>query len=206
MNATPEPGKQTFGYYEVEAVLGQGAMGTVYLARDRRIGRRVALKTIQWSKQQVDDSSTNPNFMARLQREAEICGGLNHPNLVTLYEAGMEEGRISYLAIEYIDGESLQALLKKKGALLLEQSMFILEEVLKGLAFAHSRGIIHRDIKPANILLSAEGAVKIADFGIARPAASTLTRAGMLMGTPHYMSPEQVRGEAITPQTDLFST
>ena len=197
--------KQSYGHYEVEAVLGQGAMGTVYLARDQHIGRRVALKTIQLTNRQLEDSTGDTDFLARLQREAEICGGMNHPNLVTLYEAGYENDRISYLAIEYIDGESLQALLKKEGRLPIDQSLFIAEEVLKGLAFAHSQGVIHRDIKPANILLSADGAVKIADFGIARPVASNLTRVGVLMGTPHYMAPEQVRGEEVTAQTDLFS-
>jgi serine/threonine protein kinase len=205
---TPEEQQRaTYGYYDVEAVLGQGAMGTVYLARDRRIGRRVALKTIQLTPKPPGDAVGDGEFFARLQREAELSGSLSHPNIVTLYEAGYENDRISYLAIEYIEGEPLQTILRKRGALPVDEALKIIEEMLAGLDYAHKKGVIHRDIKPANILINAEGQVKIADFGIARPVSdSNMTRAGMLMGTPNYMAPEQVQGARITARTDLFST
>ena len=196
--------RRSFGQYEVESVLGQGAMGTVYLARDRRIGRKVALKTVHANHQQFPDADTEKEFYARLQREAELCGSLNHPNLVTLYEAGYEKDRISYLATEFVDGESLAARLKRERIPLLTVTR-IAHDILRGLAYAHSRRIIHRDLKPANILLTRDGDAKIADFGIARAENSDLTEAGTLMGTPNYMSPEQVKTLELTPACDLFS-
>ena len=195
-----------FGPYEVEKLLGRGAMGTVYLARDRRIGRRVALKTISISPQQLDDSTSPDEFYTRLQREAEVVGSLVHPNIVALYEAGYEDGRISYLAMEYVEGKTLLDVMKDKGALELATAQRIIDHVLLGLAHAHARGIIHRDIKPANILITTDGIAKIADFGIARPQNSSLTAAGSLMGTPNYMSPEQVLGQPLTQKADVFST
>ncbi|HEX7418270.1 MAG TPA: serine/threonine-protein kinase [Thermoanaerobaculia bacterium] len=197
----------TFGHYEVERVLGRGAMGTVYLARDRRIGRRVALKTISISPQQLDDSTSPEEFYTRLQREAEVVGSLTHPNIVALYEAGYEDGRIPYLAMELVEGKTLLDVMKEAGAPLeLAAALRIIDDVLRGLAFAHSRGIVHRDIKPANVLIGADGVAKIADFGIARPQNSSLTKAGALLGTPNYMSPEQVLGKPLTQKADIFST
>jgi Protein kinase domain len=197
----------TFGHYDVERVLGRGAMGTVYLARDRRIGRRVALKTISISPAQLDDSTSPEEFYSRLQREAEVVGSLTHPNIVALYEAGYEDGRISYLAMELIEGKTLLDVMKEAGAPLeLKAALGIIDDVLRGLAFAHSRGIVHRDIKPANVLIGADGVAKIADFGIARPQNSSLTKAGALLGTPNYMSPEQVLGKPLTQKADIFST
>jgi len=196
--------RRSFGQYEVESVLGQGAMGTVYLARDRRIGRKVALKTVHANHQQFPDPEAEKEFYDRLQREAELCGSLNHPNLVTLYEAGYDKDRISYLATEFVDGESLGAMLKR-GRIPVPTAISIAHDLLQGLAYAHSRKIIHRDLKPANILLTREGDAKIADFGIARAENSDLTEAGTLMGTPNYMSPEQVKTLELTPACDLFS-
>lgn len=196
-----------FGPYEVEKLLGRGAMGTVYLARDRRIGRRVALKTISISPQQLDDSTSPEEFYSRLQREAEVVGSLVHPNIVALYEAGYEDGRISYLAMEYVEGRTLLDRMRERGAPLEPATALrIIDDVLRGLAHAHARGIIHRDIKPANILITTDGVAKIADFGIARPQNSSLTAAGALLGTPNYMSPEQVLGHPLTQKADVFST
>jgi serine/threonine protein kinase len=196
--------RRNFGEYEVESVLGKGAMGMVYLARDKRIGRRVALKTVQ-VQQQFEDESEATEFYQRLQREAEVCGAMQHPNIVTLYEPGYENNVISYLATEWVDGESLRDRLKRSKPLPLDEALRISEDILRGLAYAHTKGVIHRDIKPANILLSTDGQAKIADFGIARPIDSTLTAVGSMLGTPNYMSPEQVKCADVTARSDLFS-
>src|SRR5512145_944132 len=136
--------QRSFGHYEVESVLGRGAMGMVYLARDRRIGRRVALKTVH-VEERFDDESEANEFYKRLQREAELCGSLQHPNIVTLYEPGYENDVISYLATEYVDGDSLRQRLKKTRPLPLDEAIRVSEDLLRGLAFAHEKGIIHRD-------------------------------------------------------------
>jgi len=196
--------RRQFGEYEIESVLGKGAMGMVYLARDRRIGRRVALKTVQ-VQQQFDDESEATEFYRRLQREAEVCGAMQHPNIVTLYEPGYENNVISFLATEWVEGESLRDRLKRSKPLPLDDALRIGEDILRGLTYAHAKGVIHRDIKPANILLSSDGQAKIADFGIARPAGSTLTQVGSMLGTPNYMSPEQVKCADVTARSDLFS-
>lgn len=205
--STAEAQPPAYGSYDVEYPLGRGAMGMVYLARERRIGRRVALKTIQLSSQLFAEESTANEFFLRLQREAEVCGSLLHPNIVTLYEAGYEGQRISFLAMELVEGETLQALMKRHGPgpVPVETALRVGEDVLRGLNHAHAKGIVHRDIKPANVLIAADGTAKIADFGIARPQDSSMTGAGALIGTPKYMSPEQVLGKALTPRADLFS-
>ena len=196
--------RKNYGPYEVESVLGRGAMGMVYLARDRRIGRKVALKTVH-VEERFDDESEANEFYKRLQREAELCGSLQHPNIVTLYEPGYDNDTIAWLATEYIDGESLRERMKKRKPLPLAEALRVAEDILRGLAFAHTKGIVHRDIKPANILLTASGEAKIADFGIARPLDSNLTAVGEMLGTPSYMSPEQVKCTAVTARSDLFS-
>lgn len=195
---------QSFGHYDVESVLGRGAMGMVYLARDTRIGRKVALKTVHINEKFDDESEAN-EFYKRLQREAELCGALQHPNIVTLYEPGYDNNVIAWLATEYVEGVNLRDHLRKKKPLELGESMRILEGILRGLAYAHAKGIVHRDIKPANILLTTSGEAKIADFGIARPVDSNLTAVGEMLGTPSYMSPEQVRCQPVTTRSDLFS-
>ena len=198
---------QSFGHYDVERVLGRGAMGTVYLARDQRIGRRVALKTIALTADHFDDTTSPKEFYSRLQREAEVSGSLVHPNIVTLYEAGYEDDRISYLAMEYVEGQTLLALMQETSPSPIERetAIALIQDVLRGLVYAHERGIIHRDIKPANIIVTADSHAKIADFGIARPQNSSITAAGALMGTPNYMSPEQVQGQSLTSKADVFS-
>jgi serine/threonine protein kinase len=205
--AIPEPvGEQrrSYGYYDVESVLGRGAMGMVYLARDRRIGRKVALKTVH-IEEKFDDQSEANEFYRRLQREAELCGSLQHPNIVTLYEPGYENEVIAWMATEYVDGETLRDLMRKRKPLALEEALRIGEGILRGLDYAHAKGIVHRDIKPANILLTSAGEAKIADFGIARPTDSNLTAVGEMLGTPSYMSPEQVKCLAVSTRSDLFS-
>ena len=200
--ATTAP--QSYGHYDIESVLGRGAMGMVYLAKDRRIGRKVALKTVHINEKFDDESEAN-EFSTRLQREAELCGALQHPNIVTLYEPGYENNVIAWLATEYVEGENLRDHMRKRKPVPLDESMRILEGILRGLAYAHAKGIVHRDIKPANILLTANGEAKIADFGIARPLDSNLTAVGEMLGTPSYMSPEQVKCQPVTVRSDLFS-
>ncbi len=193
-----------YGHYDVESVLGRGAMGMVYLARDRRIGRKVALKTVHVNEKFDDESEAN-EFYKRLQREAELCGALQHPNIVTLYEPGYENNVIAWLATEYVEGENLRDHMRKRKPLPLEDALRIAEGILRGLAYAHAKSIVHRDIKPANILITPHGDAKIADFGIARPLDSNLTAVGEMLGTPSYMSPEQVKCQPVTVRSDLFS-
>lgn len=198
-----------FDHYSVERTLGRGAMGVVYLARDLRIGRRVALKTIPKAPRGFATEQDEQEFVERFRREAELCGSLIHPNVITLYEVGWEGNRISYLAMEYVEGESLLSLLSRVGTLELEPALKLIDDVLQGLAYAHERNVVHRDVKPANILVSVQGDAKVADFGVARYArsvgAATLTNEGQLIGTPYYMSPELIAGRPLDGQSDLFS-
>jgi serine/threonine protein kinase len=206
MTSTTPLARPEFGPYEVIHLLGKGAMGSVYLARDRRIGRRVALKVVHLAPNTFEDTTSANAFYRRLQREAEVYGAMQHPNIVTLYDVGYENDRVTYLAMEYVEGETLLDLQRRSGPILgLDVIARIAADVLRGLEGAHAKGIIHRDIKPANILITADGIAKIADFGIARPLESSMTRAGSLMGTPNYMSPEQASGKDLTPKADIFS-
>jgi tRNA A-37 threonylcarbamoyl transferase component Bud32 len=195
---------EQYGDYEIESFLGKGSIGKVYLARHRRIGRRVALKTVHL-EQKFEDEDDRNEFYKRLQREAELCASMQHPNVVTLYDVGYEGELVSYLATEYVDGETLLARLRRTRPLPLDEALSIAADLLRGLAYAHSKGIIHRDIKPANILLTTDGRAKIADFGVARPLHSSLTATRSLVGTPNYMSPEQVKTTPVSTRSDLFS-
>ena len=189
------------GRYEILDELGRGAMGVVYLARDTKIGREVAIKTIKFADQ---DSLEAGKLRERLFREAQSAGRLSHPGIVTIYDVA-EEGELAYITMEFVDGETLQTMMEEGRV---KDSAFIssiLGQAAAALDYAHSREIVHRDVKPANIMVTADGTVKITDFGIARISSSTLTQTGTVMGTPSYMSPEQVRGDPIDGASDQFS-
>lgn len=189
------------GRYEIAAEIGHGAMGTVYKAHDPLIERTVALKTIR-----LDLShQAHQVFEERFYREAKSAGRLNHPNIVTIYDVGETEGS-AYIAMEYLEGESLDMLLDNHIHLSIERIAHITLQIANGLAYAHQHGIIHRDIKPANIILMRSGRiVKITDFGIAQIPTSEKTGDGTLLGSPRYMSPEQVQSKFVDGRSDVFS-
>jgi serine/threonine-protein kinase len=191
--------------YEIERELGRGAMGVVYLANDPRLHRQVALKTYA-----LPDGVTEAmakEFQARFLREAQAAAGLSHPGLVTIYDAGEDPAtHAPYIAMEYVRGESLKQRLDRGRRLEAEWVVAMGAVLAEALHTAHQAGIIHRDIKPANILIrEGDGAAKLADFGVARLKASELTQSGAFLGSPGYMSPEQVRGGTLDGRSDLFS-
>lgn len=193
---------QTIDRYELLRPLGEGAMGEVYLARDPQIERLLAIKTVKLATEDPDVEGRKQ----RLLLEAKAAGRLVHPNVVTLFDAGDHEGRL-FLAFEYVDGVDLGVRMEEQPALKVGEMLRILREVAEGLDFAHQLGVIHRDIKPSNILIDKQGRAKIADFGIAKVAGQSteLTMTGTVVGSPHYMSPEQVRGETLDGRCDVFS-
>ena len=186
------------GKYELIQELGRGAMGIVYRARDPIINRLVALKTI--TKGVAED----PNMLQRFYREAQSAGGLQHPNIVTIYDMGEEAGT-PYIAMELVEGESLEQLIGSRPDLPLSLKLTYAIQACRAFDYAHKRGIIHRDIKPANVMLSKEGIVKVVDFGIARVVKTSKTQTGMLIGTFAYMAPEQYHGEHADERSDLWS-
>ncbi len=191
------------GKYQIESVLGRGAMGVVYLAHDDAIGRPIAIKVLDLSLAPTE--RIRQDFIQRFTREARAAGRLNHPNIVTIYDAGLDEtGRQSYLAMEFLTGMRLDEKLAA-GMLTVEESVNILYDIANALDYAHQQGVIHRDIKPTNIFVTPGGLTKIMDFGIARLESSELTHAGEFLGTPAYMSPEQAAGAVVDHRTDLFS-
>ena len=186
------------GKYKIVGKIGQGAMGEVYRAHDSVLNRDVAIKIIS-SELGADDA-----LRKRFQREAQSAARLNHPNIITVYDYGEEQGKI-YMAMELLSGADLKQAIARRAPLSLDDKLSIVDQIAEGLAFAHSHEIVHRDLKPANIHLLGNGQVKIIDFGLARLGGSEMTRAGMVMGTPHYMSPEQVRGERAEARSDVFA-
>lgn len=189
------------GRYEVVSELGQGAMGVVYKARDPLIDREVAIKTINLSLA-LDERE---EYEGRFYQEAKAAGRLNHPNIVTIYDVG-REGDIAYIAMEYLHGRELRDILNETRILPVGQSLDIAAQVALGLSYAHEHDIVHRDIKPSNVMVVRDGHVKITDFGIARMASSAVrTQTGMVLGSPKYMSPEQVLGKLTDQRSDLFS-
>ncbi|MCC7343061.1 MAG: serine/threonine protein kinase, partial [Bryobacterales bacterium] len=173
---------QQIGRYEIERELGRGAMGVVYLARDTRIGRSVALKTIRLSD--FADAEKLQRLRERLVREAQSAGILSHENIVTIYDVDEQNG-LSYISMEYVEGDSLERMLENRRELSRETLLSLLRQIAEALDFAHSRGIIHRDIKPPNIMVTPNGRVRINDFGIAKIAhASSVTQGGGMLGTP----------------------
>ena len=195
--------KPMLGRYQVEKELGKGAMGVVYGGKDPKIGRVVAIKTMALSAEFEADELADAK--ERFFREAETAGRLNHPNIVTIFDAG-EEHDLCYIAMEFLKGKDLAPYTKQPNLLPAAKVLSIVERVADALGYAHSMGIVHRDIKPANIMYEPESdTVKVTDFGIARITDSSKTKTGMVLGTPSYMSPEQLAGKKIDGRSDLFS-
>lgn len=189
------------GRYEVLGELGQGAMGVVYKARDPLIDRVVAIKTINLSMA-MDEKE---EYEGRFYQEAKAAGRLNHPNIVTIYDVG-KSGNVAYIAMEFLEGRELRDIMNDGALLPVDQVLHTVAQVAQGLAYAHEHDIVHRDVKPSNIMVIRDGHVKITDFGIARMASSSVrTQTGMVLGSPKYMSPEQVMGKAIDQRSDIFS-
>jgi serine/threonine protein kinase len=193
-----------FGRYEIMAELGRGAMGVVYKARDPKIDRFVAVKTISLSSQNPEEER---EYRERFFHEAQAAGRLLHPGIVTIFDTGEDpESHIAFIVMEYIPGQSLDQLLSEKDRKLpLETALVLTEELAEALDHAHAQGVVHRDMKPANILMTNEGHAKIADFGIAKLNLAQVTLPGRALGTPAYMSPEQLEGEPVDGRSDLFS-
>jgi serine/threonine-protein kinase len=195
---------ERFGRYEMLAELGRGAMGVVYKARDPKINRVVAVKTISLAGQSPEEER---EYRERFFREAEAAGRLSHPGIVTIFDVGEEpETRAPYIVMEFVGGQSLDKLLSRDDHTLpLETALQLALELAEALDCAHGQGVVHRDLKPANILLTEDGHAKIADFGVAKLNLANHTLAGRALGTPAYMSPEQLNGEAVDGRSDLFS-
>ncbi|OQA33773.1 MAG: Serine/threonine-protein kinase PrkC [Betaproteobacteria bacterium ADurb.Bin341] len=194
------PSLAPLGRYQIIREVGRGTMGIVYEAFDPKLERTVALKTVHV----MPDSPESLEFEARFQREAKAAGRLSHPNIVTVYDAG-EENRTAYIALEFLEGKSLREIIDSGARLTVEEITAYAIQMAEGLDYAHRAGIVHRDVKPANIVISSRGQIKISDFGIAQLPSGDLTQAGTILGTPKYMSPEQIRGERLDGRSDLFS-
>lgn len=192
---------EQLGKYRIDSVLGKGAMGTVYKAYDPNIARTVALKTI---RKELFGDSQHAELVSRFKNEAQAAGRLMHPNIVGVYDYGEDEGS-AYIAMEFVEGTPLNTLLAAPTPRDLSHSLGWMRQLLSALEYAHSKGVVHRDIKPANLLITAEGKVKVTDFGVARLDSSTLTQTGSMIGTPSYMSPEQFCGDVIDGRSDVFS-
>src|SRR5687768_13571985 len=208
MDEALPPGQQ-LGPYEIEALIGSGGMGRVYRARDPRLGRHVAIKTLPPS------AVADPDVARRFETEARTVGSLDHPNLLVIYDVG-RVGDVPYLVSELLDGETLRERIRRQGALPERQAVDLAAQVVRGLAAAHARGVVHRDLKPANLFLTNDRRVKILDFGIAKrvqisgatgpaTAAETLTATGVIVGTIGYMAPEQLLGDSIDARADIFA-
>ncbi len=197
--ATPP---EKIGRYEVIELIGKGAMGVVYKARDPNIDRVVAIKAVKTSE--ILDTPEGEELIQRFKREVQTAGTLTHANIVTIYDGGTD-GELHWIAMEYVDGPNLEQINSDRIVLPLHDILAIFVKVCSAVDFAHRRGIIHRDLKPANIMLTQDWEPKIADFGIARVSSSTMTRTGIILGTPSYMSPEQITGQQLDTRSDIFS-
>jgi serine/threonine-protein kinase len=186
------------GKYEIISVLGEGAMGTVYRAKDSVIGRTVAIKVMN------PEIARDKEHRQRFLREAQAAGSLQHPNVVTIYDLGELDGHL-FIAMEFLQGNDLEKVMANTEPMKLQSKLDIIVDVLMGLSYAHKNGIVHRDIKPANIRVSDEGKAKIMDFGVAHLASSDMTKTGVAVGTPSYMAPEQITSGKMLPQTDIFA-
>ena len=194
---------ERLGRYVIEKRIGRGAMGAVYLAKDPRINRAVAVKAIPIEKEFEDEELKEARL--RFYREAESAGRLTHPNIITVFDAGEDKG-LAYIAMEYVPGISLRSFTDPKRLLAPKRAMELAAATAEGLDYAHNQGVIHRDIKPANLLYNPkDGSIKISDFGVARMTDNNKTKTGIVLGTPMYMSPEQLGAENLTGLSDLFS-
>ena len=199
-----DPKSERFGRYQILSELGRGAMGVVYQARDPKINRVVAVKTISMDGQPPEEER---EYRERFFREAEAAGRLSHPGIVTIFDMGEEpETRAPYIVMEFVGGQSLDKVLARDDHKLpLETALQLTVELAEALDCAHGQGVVHRDLKPANILITEDGHAKIADFGVAKLNLANYTLAGRVLGTPAYMSPEQLNGDAVDGRSDLFS-
>ena len=187
------------GRYEILSLLGEGGMGVVYQAFDPAMSRRVAIKVVR------TDVVSHAVDLLRIQQEAQLAGQLSHPNIVTLFDVNYQETR-AYIVMEYLEGRTLAQLLRSQAQLPAQLAVLYVEQIADGLDFAHHHGIVHRDLKPSNVMILDDNRVKITDFGLAKLVhGSSLTQSGHLIGTPNYMSPEQVRGTQVSPRSDQFS-
>src|SRR2546421_7071661 len=186
------------GRYKVLQRLGSGGMADVFLAEDDQLGRKVALKLLHRR------FSEDPGFVERFRREAQAAAGLQHPNVVSVYDRGAYDGTF-YIAMEYLPGRSLKQLIRQEAPLDPIRAIDITLQILKAARFAHRRGVIHRDLKPHNVIVDESGHAKVTDFGIARAGASDMTETGSIMGTAQYLSPEQAQGHAVSASSDLYS-
>ena len=193
---------RNLGRYQVTGTLGKGAMGLVYKGVDPAINRPVALKTIRLDF--VNDPDEEAELKERLHREAQAAGKLSHPNIVTIYDVG-SEGHLQYIAMEYLEGQTLEDLIKKKTQFNYRIISQMIIQICSALEYAHNQGIVHRDIKPANIMVLKNYSVKVMDYGIARVDSSSMTKTGIAMGTPNYISPEQLKGQSVDLRADIFS-
>jgi beta-lactam-binding protein with PASTA domain len=193
-----EPGTVIDGRYEVLQRVGSGGMADVYLASDQLLGRKVAVKVLHHR------FAEDQEFVERFRREASSAAGLSHPNVVSVFDRGEWDGTY-YIAMEYLPGRTLKAIVRERGPLPPAAAIDIVVQILRAARFAHRRGVIHRDLKPHNVILDEEGRAKVTDFGIARAGASDMTLTGSIMGTAQYLSPEQAQGHAVTESSDIYA-
>src|SRR3954454_8731162 len=187
------------GRYRLVELLGQGGMATIFRARDGQLERDVAVKVLR------PEYGADPDFVARFRHEAQSVASLNHPGIVAVYDYGTDPAG-PYIVMELVDGEDLASIIRRSGPLPPRQAARVSSQVARAIAAAHDRGLVHRDVKPGNILVTRDGRVKVTDFGIARALAeSALTLPGTTLGSVHYFSPEQARGESATPASDIYS-
>jgi len=190
------------GRYEIIEVLGKGSMGLVYKAQDPKINRLVAIKTMRFSDEFEEDLIQE--IKERFFREAEIAGQLSHPSIVTIHDVG-EDGDLTYMAMEFLEGQDLDKFINKGHLLPFRRVLDIIAKTAEALDYAHKKNVIHRDIKPANVMLLKNGNIKVTDFGIAKAISSSRTKTGVILGTPNYMSPEQIMGQKVDSRSDIFS-